>query len=35
VLAQAGNTGGYDQTGVYFEIRKGREPVDPGGWLTR
>jgi murein hydrolase activator len=34
-LAQAGNTGGYDRTGLYFEIRKGRDPVDPSAWLGR
>ena len=35
VIAAAGNTGGYEQTGLYFEVRKGTEPMDPRGWLTR
>jgi septal ring factor EnvC (AmiA/AmiB activator) len=35
IIAQAGNTGGYDHSGVYFEVRKGAEPVDPIQWLGR
>lgn len=35
VIAQAGNTGGYDRSGLYFEVRKGAEPVDPMQWLGR
>lgn len=35
VIAQAGNTGGYEQTGLYFEVRKGAEPMDPKEWLSR
>lgn len=35
VIAAAGDTGGYEQTGVYFEIRKGTEAVDPSQWLAR
>lgn len=34
-LALAGNTGGYDQHGVYFEVRKGREALNPGEWLSK
>ena len=34
-LALAGNTGGYEQSGVYFEVRKGREPVNPNEWLGK
>ena len=34
-IATAGNTGGYDQSGVYFEIRKGAEAINPQGWLAR
>lgn len=34
VLAQAGNTGGHDRSGLYFELRKGREPQNPAQWLT-
>lgn len=33
VVATAGNTGGYEQPGLYFEIRKGTEPVNPRDWL--
>lgn len=33
-IAAAGNSGGHDQTGVYFEIRQGTEPVDPAKWLA-
>jgi murein hydrolase activator len=35
VIARAGNTGGYEQTGLYFEVRKGTEPMDPKDWLSR
>lgn len=35
VIAQAGNTGGHDQTGVYFEVRKGTVALDPRAWLGR
>jgi septal ring factor EnvC (AmiA/AmiB activator) len=35
IIAQAGNTGGYEQTGLYFEVRKGTEPMDPKDWLGR
>lgn len=34
IIAAAGNSGGHDQTGVYFEIRQGTEPVDPAKWLA-
>jgi septal ring factor EnvC (AmiA/AmiB activator) len=34
VIAAAGNSGGHEETGVYFEIRKGATPVDPRGWLA-
>lgn len=34
-IAAAGNTGGYDQPGVYFEIRKGTAAIDPRQWLAR
>lgn len=32
-IAAAGNSGGHDRHGVYFEIRRGRTPVDPARWL--
>jgi len=34
-LALAGNTGGYDKSGVYLEMRKGREPMNPAEWLAK
>lgn len=34
-IAAAGDTGGYEQTGVYFEIRKGTSAIDPRQWLAR
>ena len=35
VIAAVGNTGGYEQSGLYFEVRKGTEPLDPRDWLGR
>lgn len=34
-LGAAGTTGGYEQSGVYFEIRKGTTAVNPAQWLAR
>jgi septal ring factor EnvC (AmiA/AmiB activator) len=34
-IAKAGNTGGYAQPGLYFEVRRGAEPMDPKDWLGR
>ncbi|HVT36823.1 MAG TPA: peptidoglycan DD-metalloendopeptidase family protein [Nevskiaceae bacterium] len=34
-IATAGNTGGAEQTGLYFEIRNGADPVNPNDWLAR
>lgn len=34
-IAQAGASGGHTQSGVYFEVRKGKEPVNPRTWLAR
>lgn len=34
-LATVGQSGGQAVPALYFEIRKGREPVDPGDWVTR
>lgn len=34
-LGTAGNSGGHDRTGVYFEIREGTNAVNPRPWLTR
>lgn len=33
VIGQVGDSGGHDRTGLYFEVRKGTEPLDPRGWL--
>lgn len=33
-IASAGNSGGHDRSGVYFEIRAGSSAVDPRSWLT-
>jgi septal ring factor EnvC (AmiA/AmiB activator) len=35
VIAAAGTTGGYERPGLYFEIRKGIDPVNPHHWLGR
>ena len=35
VIAKAGNTGGYEQPGLYFEVRRGADPMDPKDWLSR
>ena len=33
VIASVGDSGGQERSGLYFEIRQGREPVDPSQWL--
>lgn len=35
VIAHAGVTGGHEKSGVYFEIRKGTEPLNPKIWLSK
>jgi septal ring factor EnvC (AmiA/AmiB activator) len=35
VLARAGASGGHEDTGLYFELRKGSQPVNPMDWLAR
>jgi septal ring factor EnvC (AmiA/AmiB activator) len=35
VLATVGQSGGQAVPALYFEIRKGRDPLDPGAWVTR
>lgn len=35
VLATVGDSGGQPQAGLYFEIRKGTQPVDPKVWVSR
>jgi len=32
-LGTAGDTGGRKQPGLHFEIRRGKNPVDPRGWF--
>ncbi|HEX7382652.1 MAG TPA: peptidoglycan DD-metalloendopeptidase family protein [Nevskiaceae bacterium] len=32
-IATAGDTGGYDRSGVYFEIRHDSDAINPLGWL--
>lgn len=34
VIAKAGDTGGYSQSGVYLEIRRGAKPLNPLHWLV-
>lgn len=34
-LSAVGDAAGFGKPGLYFEIRKGREPLDPGTWLTK
>ncbi len=35
LIARAGDTGGREQTGLYFEIRRHGVPVDPAFWCVR
>jgi len=35
VLAKAGASGGSEQTGLYFELRRNSQPLDPKGWLRK
>jgi septal ring factor EnvC (AmiA/AmiB activator) len=34
-IAKLGNSGGQSQTGLYFEIRRNGQPIDPITWLKR
>jgi septal ring factor EnvC (AmiA/AmiB activator) len=34
-LAAVGDAAGFGKPGLYFEIRKGRETLDPGAWLVK
>lgn len=34
-LSAVGDAAGLGKPGLYFEIRKGREPLDPGAWLVK
>jgi septal ring factor EnvC (AmiA/AmiB activator) len=33
VVAAAGNTGGNEESGLYFELRFKGKPIDPSGWI--
>ena len=35
VIGSVGDSGGNDQAALYFEVRRGRQPVDPEIWLQR
>ena len=35
LIGAVGDTGGHDQPALYFEVRRGREPVNPENWLQR
>ncbi len=35
VIATVGQSGGQPTPALYFEIRRGKTPVDPGSWITR
>lgn len=35
VIATVGDSGGRSQSALYFELRKGAQPVDPRAWITR
>jgi len=35
VIAEVGQSGGYNQSGLYFEVRKKGEPENPASWLTK
>jgi murein hydrolase activator len=34
VVAAAGNSGGQPRSGLYFELRRNGQPIDPKGWLS-
>ena len=35
VIATVGDSGGQSQAGLYFELRRGKQPVNPRQWVTR
>jgi len=35
VIATVGDSGGQNQTALYFEVRRGTQPLDPRQWVTR
>ena len=34
-IAAVGNTGGRPNPGLYFEVRRGGEPIDPRAWISK
>jgi len=34
IIAQVGNSGGQDDSGLYFEIRQNGKPVNPADWCA-
>ena len=35
VIGSVGDSGGHNQPALYFEVRRGRQPVNPENWLQR
>jgi murein hydrolase activator len=35
VIATVGDSGGQNQSSLYFELRRGTQPLNPGQWVTR
>ena len=35
VIATVGESGGQSEAGLYFELRRGTEPLNPRRWITR
>jgi septal ring factor EnvC (AmiA/AmiB activator) len=35
IVASVGATGGHEKNGLYFELRKGTDAINPAGWLKR
>ncbi len=35
VIATVGDSGGAGQTGLYFELRRDGQPINPAGWMRR
>jgi septal ring factor EnvC (AmiA/AmiB activator) len=35
VIGSVGDSGGHSQPALYFEVRRGTQPVNPENWLTR
>ena len=33
-VAKAGHSGGHTRDGTYFELRRGRTPINPASWLS-